>query len=192
MEEFQNGNNENIINPCLFSNSNGSCLLPKGVFFDKFVENGKMQFYNIGNENADISLKNDFLGYIQYIGDEAEMEDNIDLNSLQVNNIVSLKTISNIVINPYTSMEICVGKVNVIKGNESNNVEGYKLMKFPELVSAKNGLVLTQELLEIKNYDNLNITVYNVTNQDIMLENGDIVAKVLVAQACDDVFSTHT
>lgn len=219
LEEYpynENGNGSEVKGPCLFSNSNGSCCLPEGVFFDKYVDkDGKVRFYNTDIKNdAQICLDEyDFLGYIQYLYDveekeemeveeEKEEEDGelthshsssdatiIDLDALKVNDTVNLKAVVNveggIKISPYASVDVCMGRVKVIKGQEYDGPV-CRLMRFPELVSVKNGLVLTQELLEEEEYEteNLSITVFNVTNTDLIVQDGDVLVKALVAEAC--------
>lgn len=220
LEEYpynRNGNGSEVKGPCLFSSSNGSCCLPEGVFFDKYVaEDGKVRFYNTNIENdARICLDEYyFLGYIQYLYDvkeEKEMEVDeekekeeeedelpysysssdtvIDLDALKVNDTVNLKAVVNveggIKIPPYASVDVCMGRVKVVKGQEYDGPV-CRLVRFPELVSAKIGVVLTQELLEEEEYEteNLSITVFNVTNKDLIVQDGDVLVKVLVAEAC--------
>lgn len=193
LEKYPYNDNEVKGSPCLFSSSNGSYFLPEGVFFDKYVaEDGKLRLYNTDIEN-DVRLhfdEYDFLGYIQHL-EEMEVDkpphssSDIVLDVLKVNDTVNLKAIVDVKIPPYTSADVCVGRVKVVKG-QTYKGPVCKLMRFPELVSARSGLVLTQELLEEKEYEteNLIITVFNVTNKDIIIENGDVLVKVLVAEAC--------
>lgn len=218
LEEYsynRNGNDSEVKGPCLFSSSNGSCCLPEGVFFDKYVaEDGKVRLYNTDIENdARICLdEHDLLGYIQYLYDVEEEEMEVDKekekekeeeeelpysssssdtvivpDALEVNDTVNLKAVvdveGGIKIPPYASVDVCVGRVKVVKGQEYDG-PFCRLMRFPELVSAKNGLVLTQELLEECETENLSITVFNVTNRDLIVQDGDALVKVLVAEAC--------
>nr|BDT63185.1 MAG: wsv526-like protein [Hemigrapsus takanoi nimavirus] len=170
---------------------------------------------DIENDAHICVYEHDLLGYIQYlynveeeemeVDEEKENEEEdepppsssssssssdivIDPDALNVNDTVNLKAVvdveGGIKIPPYSSVDVCMGRVKVVKGQEYDG-SVCKLMRFPELVSAKNGLVLTQELLEKEEYEteNLSITVFNVTNKDLIVQDGDVLVKVVVAEA---------